>query len=127
MKLALIGGGGVRAPEFVRDALAFARDLDLQELWLMDIDLQRLTTIMPLCGAIAQQAGMPFQIVQTQSLDEALRDASIVVATVRVGQERARVIDEKIALRQNVLGQETTGAGGFSMAMRSIPALLNLA
>ena len=127
MKLALIGGGGVRAPEFVRDALAFARDLDLRELWLMDIDPARLSMMTPLCRAIAQQAGMPFQVIQTLNLDDAIRDASVVVTTVRVGQEHARVLDERIALRLNVLGQETTGAGGFSMAMRSIPVLLNVA
>ncbi|WP_445923302.1 family 4 glycosyl hydrolase, partial [Klebsiella pneumoniae] len=29
------------------------------------------------------------------------------------------------ALAHNTLGQETTGAGGFAMAMRSIPAILH--
>jgi 6-phospho-beta-glucosidase len=35
-----------------------------------------------------------------------------------------RIRDERIALQHNTLGQETTGAGGFAMAMRSIPAIL---
>jgi len=37
------------------------------------------------------------------------------------------VLDERIALRHGVLGQETTGPGGFAMALRSIPAILGYA
>ena len=114
MKLALIGGGGVRAPEFVRGALAFAADLDLQELWLMDVERGRLDLMEPLCQQIVDQAGKPFRLHATTDLDEALRDAGTVVTTVRVGFEHGRVLDERIALRHNVLGQETTGAGGFN-------------
>lgn len=126
MKLALIGGGGVRAPEFVRGALSFAADLDLQELWLMDIDTNRLAVMTPLCKQILHEAGDPFALYPTNVLDEALRDADMVVTTIRVGFEQGRVLDERIALRYNLLGQETTGAGGFSMAMRSIPVLLKM-
>lgn len=127
MKLALSGGGSVRAPEFVRGALAFARDLDLQELWLMDADPVRLERMTPLCAEIAREAGAPFRVLHTQDLDDALRDAAIIVTTIRVGVERGRVLDERIALRRNVLGQETTGPGGFAMAMRNVPALLKVA
>jgi len=127
MKLALIGGGGVRAPEFTRGALAFAADLDLQELWLMDIDTGRLELMTPLCEEIVRRAGSPFRLVTTTNLDDALTGAGIIVTTMRVGLEQGRVLDERIALRHNVLGQETTGPGGFSMAMRSVPALLNVA
>lgn len=127
MKLALIGGGSVRSPEFVRGALAFAGDLDLREVWLMDIDPARLAAMTPLCEEIARQAGAPFSIHQTTALDEALRDASIIVTTIRVGFERGRVLDERIALRRGILGQETTGPGGFAMAMRNVPALITIA
>jgi 6-phospho-beta-glucosidase len=127
MKLALIGGGGVRAPEFVRGALVFAAALDLQELWLMDIDPTRLEIIVPLCEEVVRQAGSPFRLYYTTSLEEALRDANFIVTTIRVGGEHGRVIDERVALRHNVLGQETTGAGGFSMALRSIPILIEVA
>ncbi|HEX2908669.1 MAG TPA: hypothetical protein VHO69_17485 [Phototrophicaceae bacterium] len=127
MKLALIGGGGVRAPEFVRGALAFAADLDLQELWLMDVDPARLKVIAPLCRQLVEQAGSPFRLLETLSLDAALRDADVIVTTLRVGFEHGRVLDERIALKYHVLGQETTGAGGMAMAMRSIPALIQVA
>ena len=35
------------------------------------------------------------------------------------------MVDERVPLRYGVLGQETTGPGGFAMAMRTIPVLLN--
>jgi 6-phospho-beta-glucosidase len=127
MKLALIGGGGVRSPEFVRGALAFASDLDLQELWLMDIAPDRLEVMFPLCQQIVDQANSPITLYHTTSLEEALRDADVIVTTIRVGNERGRVLDERVALKHNILGQETTGPGGFSMAMRSIPALIHVA
>lgn len=124
MKLALIGGGGVRAPEFVRGTLAFAADLDLQELWLMDIQPERLNVITPLCQEIA---GTHFRVIATHNLDDALRDAGMIVTTIRVGFEQGRVLDERIALKHNVIGQETTGPGGFAMAMRSVPTLIEVA
>lgn len=54
---------------------------------------------------------------------EAVRDADYIITTIRAGEDQKRVDDERIALARNVLGQETTGAAGFSFAMRSVPAL----
>ena len=50
-------------------------------------------------------------------------DADYVITTIRVGEDDMRAKDERIALGKGVLGQETTGAAGFSFAMRSVPAL----
>ncbi len=126
MKLTVIGGGSVRAPEFVRGALAFAADLGLDELWLMDNDPARLDAVAPLGEEIVRRAGEPFRVRRTTNLDDALRDANLIVTTIRVGTEQGRVFDERIALKRNVLGQETTGPGGFAMAMRNVPALLEI-
>ncbi|MCY0881684.1 MAG: 6-phospho-beta-glucosidase, partial [Firmicutes bacterium] len=46
---------------------------------------------------------------------------------IRVGQDPMRVLDERIPLRYGVLGQETTGPGGFAMALRTIPVLQHYA
>ena len=65
-------------------------------------------------------------LIVTESADvrEVLQDADYVVTTLRVGGDHSRVIDETIALNAGVIGQETTGVGGFSMAVRTIPILL---
>ena len=54
---------------------------------------------------------------------DAVKDADYIITTIRVGGDHMRVREERIALANGVLGQETTGAAGLSFAMRSVPAL----
>ena len=51
----------------------------------------------------------------------------MVFAAIRPGGTAGRTADERIALDLGLLGQETTGAGGISYALRSIPRMLELA
>jgi 6-phospho-beta-glucosidase len=127
MKMTVIGGGGVRAPLFVGSALRRADLIHLDEICLMDIHPQKLE----LMAAISRQIGLimdsPVRITHTDDPVAALDGAGYVVTTIRVGDEPGRVLDERVALKHGVLGQETTGAGGFAMAMRSIPAIIDYA
>jgi 6-phospho-beta-glucosidase len=127
MKLTLIGGGGVRAPLFVAAALRRAERVGLDEICLMDVDGERLAIFGGLCREVARRGGGRVRISTTTDARAALEGAKHVVTTIRVGFEQGRVLDERIALRFGVLGQETTGPGGFAMALRSIPALLRYA
>ncbi len=127
MKLALIGGGGVRGPLFVASALRRAERVGLDELCLMDTDAEKLAIFGALCREVSRRAESDVRITTTTSPQAALEGAGHVVTTIRVGYEQGRVLDERIALRHGVLGQETTGPGGFAMALRSIPALLEYA
>ena len=124
MKLTLIGGGGVRSPLFVMTLLRWQERVRVDELWLLDTDPARLEQFGALNEALVRRAGSPFRLEITTDPRRALEGADHVVTAVRVGQERGRVLDERIALRHGVIGQETTGPGGFAMAMRSIPAIL---
>lgn len=127
MKLSLIGGGGVRAPLFVASALRRAERVGLEELCLMDTDAEKLAMFGALCREVGRRAESDVRITTTTNPEAALDGASHVVTTIRVGYEQGRVLDERIALRHGVLGQETTGPGGFAMALRSIPAILGYA
>ncbi len=124
MKMALIGGGGVRSPLFVASALRRAERAGLEELCLQDIDADKLAVFGALSREVARRAETDVRITTTTNAEEALDGAKHVVTTIRVGQEQGRVLDERIALKHGVLGQETTGPGGFAMALRSIPAIL---
>jgi 6-phospho-beta-glucosidase len=124
MKLTVIGGAGVRTPRIIGSLVRRAERLDLQELWLMDIDAAKLELIGGLCQAMAQQLGAPFQVILSTDAQESIRDASHIITTIRPGFEEGRAVDERIAFKHGVLGQETTGAGGFAMAMRGLPAIL---
>jgi len=127
MKLALIGGGGVRSPLFVASALRRAERVGLEELCLMDTDAEKLAIFGELCREVTRRAESDVRITTTTDPAAALDGASHVVTTIRVGGDHGRVLDERIALGHGVLGQETTGPGGFAMALRSIPAILKYA
>jgi len=125
MKLTIIGGAGVRAPFMMKGLVAYAPRIDLQDVWLMDIDDEKLALIGGLCQALVQRYEAPFALHLTTDARAALEDADHVIMTIRVGAEAGRIKDERVALLHNVIGQETTGPGGFAMAMRSIPVILD--
>jgi 6-phospho-beta-glucosidase len=123
MKITVIGGGGVRGPLFVASALRRANAIGLDEISLMDIRPDELEMMAAISRQIGVMMESPVRITHTTDAVTALDGASHVVTAIRVGDEMGRVLDERIALKHGVLGQETTGPGGFAMAMRSIPAI----
>src|SRR5512143_1425200 len=125
MKLTIIGGGSVRTPRILPALVRRAARLDLQELWLLDIDSSKLALIGGLCQAWAEQLGAPFRVILSTDAREALQGASHIITSIRPGFEQGRAVDERIAFSHGILGQETTGAAGFAMAMRSLPAILD--
>ncbi len=127
MKLTLIGGGGVRSPLFVMTLLRWQKRIGITELCLMDIDSHKLELFGSLCRELVHRAGDPLRVTTTTDARLALTGADHVVTTIRVSFEQGRATDERIALQHGVLGQETTGPGGFAMALRSIPVILDYA
>lgn len=127
MKITVIGGGGVRGPLFVASALRRASSIGLDEVCLMDIRADKLEMMAAISRQIGVMMDCPVRITHTTDAVSALNGASHVVTAIRVGDEMGRVLDEKIAFKHGVLGQETTGPGGFAMAMRSIPAIAHYA
>lgn len=123
MKLTLIGGAEIRAPLVIQSALKRAEKIHLEEICLMDTDADQLEIISKICQMIIKQAGSPVRLTHTTDPRIALEGSDYVITTIRVGKEKGRVLDERIALAHHILGQETTGPGGFAMAMRSIPAI----
>lgn len=126
MKLTLIGAG-VRSPLFAAVALRRAERLGLDELYLLDTDGDRLALFTTLIRQQAREAGSLVRISSGTAAGAALEGARHVVITIRVGGEQGRVIDERTALAHGVLGQETTGPGGFAMALRNVPVVLGYA
>jgi 6-phospho-beta-glucosidase len=123
MKIAVLGGAGVRTPLIVQTMARRQARIGLDELALMDIDGERLELIGALTAPI--EASLGFRLTRTTEACSALRGADFVITTFRAGGIDSRVIDERVPLRHGVLGQETTGPGGFAMGMRSIPVLLD--
>ncbi len=125
MKIAIIGAAGVRTPLIVQAIIKWQDRLGLTQLSLMDIDSERLELIGALTTPIEQSPGRKFNITRTTDPKEALSAADFVITTFRVGGAESRIIDECVPLKYGILGQETTGPGGFAMGMRSIPVILD--
>ncbi|OBZ13995.1 glycoside hydrolase [Bacillus sp. FJAT-27264] len=125
MKLALIGGAGVRAVFFTKSLTMLAQEIGITKFVMYDINREKLEIIGKLCKHVVAESGIPMELEFSDDIEYALTDADYVITTIRVGNDRSRVIDEQIALKYGVIGQETTGPGGFSMAIRTIPVLLD--
>ena len=124
LKIAVIGGGSTYSPELIDGLIARAAELGLDEVALHDIDASRLHIVGSFCGRMLKAAGAPFGLTLTQDLDTALDGAGMVFTQIRVGGQRARILDEKTGMRFGLIGQETTGVGGFAKALRTIPQML---
>lgn len=123
MKLAVIGGGGVRSMFLAKSIAQKSEQLGIDELVFMDNDPEKLYVYGRMAQHVAALLHPSLKFSLTEDAVEAVRDADYIITTIRVGEDHMRVRDERIALAHGVLGQETTGAAGVSFAMRSIPAL----
>ena len=127
MKITVIGGGSTYTPELVSGFLARTVSLPLKELWLMDIDKERLDIVGGFAQRMTAAKGDPFKVNPSLNQREAIAGASYVITQLRVGMMPARRGDEYLGRRHNLIGQETTGVGGMAKALRTIPVILDIA
>ena len=126
-KICIIGGGSTYTPEFV-DGFIQRRDrLEVGEIALFDISATRLEVVGGLVKRMVAHAGLKTAISTYTQRPAAVEGAVFIVSQIRVGGVDARIRDEKIPLKYDVIGQETTGPGGFMKAMRTIPVTLDIA
>ncbi|GAA1777446.1 glycoside hydrolase family 4 [Actinomadura chokoriensis] len=127
MKIAIVGAGSGYMPGVVRGLLHRADDLAGTELACYDIDSAHLEVMVRLARNMFAARGAAFTVSSHTALKAALDGASYVFTTFRPGGLAARHLDESIPLKHGVVGQETAGPGGFLMALRSVPVLLDVA
>lgn len=124
MKLAVIGGGGVRSMFLAKSLAQAAARLGIDELSFMDNNPEKLGIYGKMARKVAAVNAPEVKFLLTADAEEAVSGADYVITTIRAGGDEARVRDERAALDAGVIGQETVGAAGFSFAMRSVPALI---
>lgn len=127
IKVAVIGGGSTYTPELVEGIATRTNRLPIDELALLDPDSDRLSVVGGLARRMLDRGGWQGRLTLTDRTDEALDGAAFVLVQLRVGGQAARLVDETLPLRFGTIGQETTGAGGFAKALRTIPVVLALA
>ena len=127
LKIAIVGAGSTYTPELIEGIIQRSQSLPVTELALMDIDDRKLSIVGELVKRMLQKAGHPAKVILTKDLTLALTKADFVLCQIRVGKLQARVLDEKIPLKYGLIGQETTGIGGFFKALRTIPVIMDIA
>ena len=123
INVTVIGSGSTYCPELVDGFLQRRESLRLKRLVLMDIDARKREIVGSLCRRMIEAAGLGTEVVLTDDLDWALVGADFVVTQIRVGKLPARYLDESIPVKYGLIGQETTGIGGFFKALRTIPVI----
>ncbi|HEY0540825.1 MAG TPA: 6-phospho-beta-glucosidase [Actinoallomurus sp.] len=127
MKITVVGGGSTYTPELVEGFGRRAGVLPIDELVLYDIAPERLRVVGGLAGRILARHAYPGRLTVTQDLDRALEGADAVLIQLRIGGQAARLVDETLPNRFGLIGQETTGPGGFAKALRTVPVVLGIA
>ena len=125
MRLVICGGGGFRVP-LVHGEVLRRPELGVSEVVLYDSDADRLGVMLAVLEGQRGSGQGPVLRAET-NLDKALAGADVVFSAMRVGGLEGRVADERTALDRGVLGQETTGVGGLTYGMRTVPVALELA
>ncbi|MFC9281983.1 6-phospho-beta-glucosidase [Streptomyces collinus] len=127
MRLTILGGGGFRVPLVYGALLADRGEGRVTEVVLHDLDAGRLHTVARVLAEQASVVGDAPRVTTTTDLDEALRGADFVFSAIRVGGLEGRANDERVALAEGVLGQETVGAGGVAYGLRTVPVAVDIA
>lgn len=127
MKLTVIGGGSTYTPELI-DGFARLREvMPIEELWLVDPDPRRLELVSGISRRMFAREGHPGVIQTTSDVVAGVENADIVLLQLRIGGQAARHRDETWPHEAGVIGQETTGPGGFAKALRTVPVVLEIA
>jgi 6-phospho-beta-glucosidase len=128
IKIVTIGGGSSYTPELMEGFINRYDELPIRELWLVDIEdgKEKLEIVGNLAKRMVEKANLPIEIHMTLDRREALKDADFVTTQFRVGLMDARIKDELIPLKYDVIGQETNGPGGLLKGFRTIPVILDI-
>ena len=124
MKLTIIGAGSTYTPGLILRWLETKRErIGFNEICLHDIDRNRLDIL----GNFIDGMAPGIRVIRTTDLEEAVTGSDFVVLQIRVGLNAQRRTDEHLCIKHGFIGQETTGPGGWILALRQIPESLKIA
>ena len=114
-KLIIIGAGSAYTPEIIDEIIRRQSRLSIGEIVLVDVEdgYERAKIILNFARRMFEHAGISCRVSLTLNRREALPGADFVISQIRVGGWQARAEDERIGLSLGLIGQETTGCGGF--------------
>jgi len=128
VKIVVIGGGSfLWSPSIIKDII-LTKDLSGSTITLMDIDPKALRVMLKLGEKIVKKAGRDFKIEGTTNRREALQGSDYVILTISTGGLETMKYDLEIPRKYGVYQSvgDTTGPGGISRALRTIPVVVNI-
>lgn len=125
IKLAVLGGSGVATPELV-DVLAHTARRPEVHIALIGRSVDKLEAVAAMCKKLAEGASPAITVSAHTDPRKGLDGAGYVLNQVRVGGYQGRAFDETFPREFGLPGEETFGPGGLSMALRTIPVVLEL-
>ncbi|EJM8712695.1 6-phospho-beta-glucosidase [Klebsiella pneumoniae] len=129
LKIVVIGAGSSYTPELMEGIIKRRHEFPVREIWLVDIEdgLEKMAIIAGLTRRMLKKNGLDITVHETLDRQKALSGANFVCSQFRAGCLEARISDERISLKYDMIGQETNGLGGFANACRTIPIALEIA
>ena len=120
MKISIIGGGSTYTPELIKGIMEIREAATVDEICFYDINQERLDTLYEFSRRLVKGA---LKISKRERFEECVKDSDFVVFQFRPGGLEGRLKDETIPLKYGLVGQETTGVGGFAAALRAFPVI----
>ena len=121
MKIAVIGGAGVRTVIFINGLLARYKALHIDEVALYDINQEKQQIITKLCRHVVNRNHKDLIVTESADVRKVLQDADYVVTTLRVGGDHSRVMDETIALNESPAPVVSTAFTRYAGKKTSFP------
>lgn len=127
MKIVVVGGGSTYTPELIDGIARLQADVPISEIVLVDPAQDRRELLTAVSQRILSRYGSSTKVRHSTDVSEAADGAAAVLMQLRIGGQAARERDETWPLECGCIGQETTGAGGFAKALRTVPVVLDIA
>ena len=129
VNVTMIGGGSSSfVPPLLRRFIE-SEVLGDARLTLMDVDADRLETMVKLAGKLVEAEGSALEVTGTLDQRESLRDADFVIAAISVGGMDAWADDIEIPARYGIVMHvaDSVGPGGIFRTLRNAPVLESVA
>ena len=127
VKIVTIGGGSSYTPELVEGFINRYDSLPIKELCLVDIPegKEKLETVGALAQRMVKKAGVPMKVTLSYDRREALKDADFVTTQMRIGRLPARILDERIPISHELIGQENINEYGVEVNKGGLDTITN--
>ncbi len=129
VRICIIGGGSAYMTSMFGSIARYARAGDLagSSVVLHDINEPAMRRMCDWASSGAENDKLDLRFSCETDLGKALAGADFVLSCIRPGGLDMRYLDETVPVKYRELGNETVGVGGVFMALRTIPAVVEIA